>query len=237
MSKQRSKKSKQQRRQRATAQRRAKTRTPEEPQIVVPKGPLSPGDRINLMIASFGLSLDSKPFAARLVALGVDYLLCGMLTMTPVMLAIKAAGISEANGIDSMIREGMSLTHVALVVVGALLVSCVYYVVIPLKLLPGKTPGKYCTHRKVVMQDGSPATLRALLVRWAVLTFCETISTFASSLLIQFISVLAGSTVGNTYNTIGAVATAISAWLVFSRVPKRLALHDYAAGTEVRLDR
>lgn len=237
MSKKRSKKSKQQRRQQAAAQRKTKRGASEEPQIVVPEGPLSPGDRINLIIASFGLTLDSKPFAARLVALGVDYLLCGMLTMTPVTLAIKAAGISEVNGIDAMVTEGMPLTHIALVVAGALLVSCAYYVIIPLKLLPGKTPGKYCTHRQVVMQDGSPATLRALLVRWTVLTFCETIGTFASSLLIQFISVLAGSMVGNAYNMIGAAATAISAWLVFSGAPKRLALHDIAAGTMVRLDR
>lgn len=237
MSKQRSKKSKQQRRQRAAAQRRAKRSVSEEPQLVIPEGPLTPGDRVNLTIASFGLTLDSKPFAARLVALAVDYLLCGVLAMIPVLAAIKVAGIQDASGIDSMVAAGMPLAHIGLAVAGALLVSCAYYVVIPLKLLPGKTPGKYCTHREVVMQDGSPATLRALLVRWAVLTFCETISTFASSLLIQFISVLAGSTTGNAYNMFGAAATAISAWLVFSGAPERLALHDLAAGTMVRLDR
>lgn len=237
MSKRRTKKSKQQKRQQAAAERKAQRREPEKPQIVVPEGPLSPGDRINLTIASFGLALDSKPFAARMVALGVDYLLCGALTMLPVVLAIKIAGIPDANGIDAMISGGMSLTHVALVVAGALLVSCAYYVVIPLTLLPGKTPGKCCTHREVVMRDGSPATLRALLIRWAVLTFCETISTFASSLLIQYISVLAGGMVGNIYNMLGAAATAASAGLVFSKAPERLALHDIAAGTKVRLDR
>ncbi len=237
MSKQRSKRSKQQRRQRAAAQRKAQRRAPEEPQIVVPEGPLSPGDRINLMIASFGLVLDTKPFAARMVALGVDYLLCGALAMVPIALTVKASSIPEATGIDSMVAGGMPLKHIALAVAGALLVSCAYYVVIPLTLLPGKTPGKYCTHREVVMQDGSPVTLGALLVRWVVLTFCETISTFASSLFIQFISVLAGSMAGNAYNMFGAVVTAVSAWLVFTRAPERLALHDIAAGTKVRLDR
>ncbi len=237
MSKQRSKKSKQQRRQKAAAQRKTRRQTAKEPQIAVPEGPLSPGDRINLMIASFGLALDSRPFAARMVGLGVDYLLCGALSMVPVALAIKAAGIPDVAGINSMIAGGMPLTHVALTVAGALLVSCVYYVAIPLTLLPGKTPGKYCTHREVAMRDGSPATLGALLVRWVVLTFCETICTFASSLFIQLVSVLMGSMAGNAYNLLGAAATAISAWLVFSRTPERLALHDIAAGTKVRLDR
>lgn len=237
MSKQRSKKSKQQKRQQATAQRKAQRRAGSEPKIVVPEGPLSPGDRINLIIASFGLTLDTKPFAARLVGLGVDYLLCGALTMIPIVLAINIGGIPEATGIDAMVARGMPLSFVALAIAAALLVSCAYYVVIPLVLLPGKTPGKYCTHREVVMRDGSPATLRALLLRWLVLTFCETICTFASSLFIQFIAILTNSAVGIAYNTFGAIVTAISAWLVFTRTPDRPALHDIVAGTRVRLDR
>lgn len=237
MSKQRTKKSKQQRRQQAAAQRKAQRRASEQPKLVVPEGPLSPGDRINLIIASFGLTLDTKPFAARLVGLGVDYLLCGALTMIPIVLAVNIAGVPEATGIDSMVAGGMPLSHVALAIIAALLISCAYYVVIPLKMLPGKTPGKYCTHREIAMRDGNPVTLRALLVRWLVLTFCETICTFASSLFIQFISILTNNMVGIAYNTFGAIVTAISAWLVFTRTPDRPALHDIAAGTRVYLDR
>lgn len=237
MSKQRSKKSKQQKRQQAAAQRRSQKRADVEQDVVIPEGPLSPGDRINLILASFGRTLDSKPFAARVVALMADFLICGFFLMIPVTISINMAGVPEANGFDAMHEAGMSFGALALTLSAALLVSCIYYVLVPYRLLPGKTPGKLFTHRKIVMQDGSAATLSALFVRWLVMTFCETISTFASTLFIQFVSIFLGSTVGNAYNMLGGLITAISAWLVFTRTPDRLALHDIAAGTCVRLDR
>ena len=236
MAKKQSKKSKQQKRQAASErnrQRRA-AQEAEQPQVPeVPTEPLSPGDRVNLILDALGQRIGQNPFVARAVACVIDYLLGGMLVMAPLVVAIQWVGDSSITRLTDFAGAGWGSLSIAGVLAMALFASYAYYVLIPWKLLPGKTPGKYLFKLEVVMLDGSPATLGELSVRWAFMTFVETVLTFASALIIQYVTLLCGDTAGNVYTMLGAAASAISAWRVWTSAPDRRALHDLVAGTWV----
>lgn len=231
-----SKKSKQQKRQAASErqrERRAAQQSEQARQPEIPTGPLSPGDRMNLMIDDFSRRLDGNPFAARAVACVVDYLLCGVVAMIPLVMAFNGAGGASLTNVSDLAKQGFDTLAVACVLAACLLASYAYYVLIPLKLLPGKTPGKYLCHLEIVMLDGTPATLGALSLRWAFMTFAETMLTFASALVIQFITLVGPNMAGDIYTFVGGGVSLISAWLVWTRKPDRRALHDLVAGTWV----
>lgn len=236
MAKKQSKKSKQQRRQAASErnrQRRAVQET-EQPQVPeVPVESLTPGDRVNLILDALGQRIGQNPFVARAVACLIDYLLCGMLAMAPLVVAIQWANDSSITRLTDFAGAGWGTPAIAGVLAMVLLASYVYYVLIPWKLLPGRTPGKYPFKLEVVMLDGSPATLGALTLRWAFMTFVETVLTFASALIIQYVTLLGGDTAGNAYTMVGTAASVISAWRVWTGTPDRRALHDLVAGTWV----
>lgn len=239
MAKNRAKKSKQQKRQAASArthQRRADQaaqQQAQESQLPIPEGPLSPGDRLNLILAAIGLRLNQSPFAARVVASVIDFILCGIVAIVPLVTAFNMVGGATMTSVSDLASVGFSTVAITGVLALSLLFSWAYHVLIPLKLIPGKTPGKYLINLEIVMVDGSPATLQALSIRWAFLTVCETLCTFASALLIQYVTLLFGETVGNAYTFAGALVTAISAWMVWHNKPQRRALHDLLAGTWV----
>lgn len=239
MAKSRTKKSKQQKRQAASArknQRRAEQAAKQQaqvPEMPIPEGPLSPGDRLNLILGAIGYRLNGSPFAARAVASVIDFILCGILAIIPLVTAFNMVGGATMTSIADLATAGFSMGAIAGVLGASLLLSYAYYVLIPLKLLPGKTPGKYLINLEIVMVDGTPATLAALSKRWAFLTLCETLCTFGSALLIQYVTLLAGDVVGNAYTVAGAAVTAVSAWMVWHNKPQRRALHDLLAGTWV----
>lgn len=237
MAKKQSRKNKQQRRQAASErqrQRRAE-REAEQPVTDVPPELMSPGDRLNATIAEIGRKLDQSPFAARMVAFAVDYLLCGMLTIVPLLIAYKAAGGSETmSNLTDLQEVGMGMGAIAGVLLAALAISFAYFVLVPLKLLPGRTPGKRLLKLEVVMLDGTPATFGALALRWAFMTFVETLLTFVSGLAIQFGTMLLNSeNVGNAYSMVGMGVSLITLWRIWAATPDRRALHDLVAGTWV----
>lgn len=239
MAKNRSKKSKQQKRQAASArknQRRAEqasSRQAQAQELPLPEGPLSPGDRLNLILAGIGQRLNTSPLAARAVASVIDFILCGILAIIPLVTAFNMVGGATMTSLEDLSTAGFGMGAIAGVLGASLLLSYAYYVLIPLKLMPGKTPGKYLINLEIVMVDGTPATLGALSIRWAFLTFCETLCTFASALVIQYVTMLAGETVGNAYTIAGALVTAVSAFMVWHNRPQRRAVHDLLAGTWV----
>lgn len=235
MAKSRSKKSKQQKRQAATARRNQKRteQVSQQEEIPIPTGPLSPGDRLNLTIDAMGRKLSTNVFASRAVALVIDFILCGILCIVPLVTTFNIAGGDTMTTLTDLTSVGMGKAAIGGVLAASLLVSYIYYAIIPLKLLPGKTPGKYLIGLEIVMLDGSPATWKALSLRWLFMTFFETLFTFASALLLQYVTLLAGDQVANGYNIAGALVSAVSTWFVWHNAPHRRALHDLVAGTWV----
>lgn len=235
MAKKRSKKGTQQKRQAAAARRQQRRATRQELPLeeVQPSAPATPGDRLNATFAEIGHVLDTKPFAARGVAVVIDYLLAGILSMLPMVTAFNMVGGQSMSSLVDLLEAGVGVAGLAGVVAAALLVSYAYYVLVPYKLLPGQTPGKYLTHQEIVMLDGSPATLSALSIRWAVMTFVETICTFPSAIVLQFVGLALGDGVATAYQTVGMIATAVTVFLVWWKTPARRALHDIVAGTWV----
>ena len=180
MAKRRSKKSNQQKRQAAPARANQQPTATDAPN----ETPSSPGDRLVGMFEELGRTLDAKPLTARGVAFVFDYLLAGILSTIPLMIAFNLTGAQNQTNLADLVDAGAGIAGLSATVAAALAVSYAYYVLIPYRLLPGRTFGKYLAHLEVVMLDGSAATLGALSIRWAFATFSGSIPArpFGSSL-------------------------------------------------------
>ena len=229
MAKRRGKKSNQ-RQQRTTA---APVRQQPTAVDVPSEEPSSPGDRLVALFEGIGRTLDTKPLAARAVAFVFDYLLAGMLSTAPLVIAFSLTGAQNRASLTDLVDAGMGIAGLSATVAAALAISYAYYVLIPHRLLPGRTFGKYLAHLEVVMLDGSPATLGALSLRWAFATFAETLTTFASSLALQYVGLLGGQAAGSAYLTLGTLISLLTAWRMWRDHATHRALHDIVAGTWV----
>ena len=197
---------------------------------------MSGGDRLVAVIEAWGAQLRTQPVPSRIVAAVMDYFFCGILSFLPASTAVSVLTGKSLTSVTDLVAQGLGLNVAVCVVLSALLVSYIYYVVVPLRVMVGQTPGKRLLHLEVVMLDGSPATLKALSIRWAFLTFVETIFTLPSAFFIQLLQVVAGDTASTAFTMVGGVASAVSivrAWID----REHRCLHDILAGTWVYLDR
>lgn len=188
-------------------------------------------------VFTFGDWMKRHPLAQRLVGFVIDYLLCGLLSFLPVMLPyfLMTGGEALAD-VSSYVPIGVGLPLVALFVLLGVALSWCYYVLVPLRVWPGQTPGKRIVGTEVVMADGGPAGLGALTVRWLAMLFLETLSMTATSFLMQLMALLLGDAAVNAWRIPGLAGNFVSLLLVWRGKAHR-PLHDLVAGTWVYADR
>ena len=177
-------------------------------------------------------SIEGSPLARRVLAFVSDYLIGGIVAMLPMGIASSFVSNATLGDLSSCLEAGMGMGAVVAIVVSALALSYAYYVVLPLKVWPGQTVGKRLARLEVVMLDGSPATLRALSVRWAFTVFVETFFNICSSFVIQLLELTGGGVVSSSFALLGGAVSIVSALRVWRRGERR-ALHDVMAGTWV----
>lgn len=199
---------------------------------------MSGGDWLVATLDALGAQLKGNAWAARIVAFVIDYLLCGFISIIPGLVTynLLIGGDGTFTSLANFVDAGKGLGITACVLALSLFLTFAYYVLVPLRLMPGQTPGKRLIHLEVVMLDGSAATLKALSLRWAVMTFVETLFTMGASYVMQFLEVLAPGSLSTTYSFVGMAISAASALYAWRNSEHR-AFHDVVADTWVYHDR
>lgn len=176
--------------------------------------------------------IEESPLARRVLAFVSDYLIGGIIATLPLGIANSFVPNTKLGDLSSCLNAGMGMGAVAAIVAAALVLSYAYYVVLPLKVWPGQTVGKRLARIEIVMLDGSPASLKALSVRWAFTVFVETFFNICSSYVIQLLELTGGGAVSSSFALLGGAVSIVSALRVWRRGERR-ALHDVMAGTWV----
>ena len=198
---------------------------------------MSGGDRLVAVLEGMAAQLKKNSWAARVVAFIADYLLCGMLSFLPATLIYQLLrGEGTFTGLADFVAAGHGMGVVVAVFVWSLAMTYAYYVLVPLKLMAGQTPGKRMVHLEVVMLNGNPASLSALSLRWAVMTFVETLATIGSAYVAQLFALLSPGSLSTSFSACGMVISVVSALYAWRNKEHR-AFHDIIAGTWVYHDR
>ena len=176
--------------------------------------------------------IEQSPIAKRVLAFISDYLLGGIASMLPLSIVGSIIGAGTIGDLSTLIAGGLSILQLTGVVLLSFVISFAYFVIVPLKLWPGQTVGKRLAGIEVVMLDGSPASLKALMIRWAFMVFVETFFSINSSFVIQLLELTSGGASSSAFALLGGAVSIVSALRVF-RDGERRALHDVMAGTWV----
>lgn len=176
--------------------------------------------------------IKGSPVKRRFAAFAIDYLLCGFVAMIPSIAAYSLLVGGTMTDLSGFIDAGYGVGLVTLLVLVSLAISFCYHVIVPCRVWPGQTVGKRQMGLEVVMMDGSAASLATMAIRWAIMTFVETLMTVCASFLIQLVTIVCGPTVSSAYTAVGMLVSlyALSRvlWGKLHRPP-----HDVIAGTWV----
>lgn len=174
-------------------------------------------------------------FMRRLGAYAIDWFLSGVLVGLPGVITynVLTGNHDPFSNLYMIPSAGLDAGWAYGVCAMSLAVFLLYFVVIPLKVWPGQTPGKRLLKIKVVRRDGGAVNLTTLLLRHAVgLLVVEGSATLMSTYLRQALTLATGFYFEAYLQVAGYVLTLVSTVLVFA-TKRSLALHDYIAGTEV----
>lgn len=117
----------------------------------------------------------------------------------------------------------------------ALLFAFAYYILIPLFVWHGQTPGKRLCGIKIVQEDGSPVALPNLALRQIVgVTIIEGVIANASSVWHQMLTIATGVNFVHPLMYVGFAITLVSCFMILIRKDHRC-LHDFIGGTRVAL--
>ena len=176
--------------------------------------------------------INGSPVARRFAAFVIDYLLCGFVAMIPSIVAYSLLVGGTMTDLSGFVDAGYGVGLVTVLALLSLAVSFCYHVIVPWRVWPGQTVGKRQNGLEVVMMDGSTASLATLAIRWATMTFVETLMTVCASFVIQLVNIVCGPTVGTAYTVFGMVVSLFALsrvlWGKLRRPP-----HDVLAGTWV----
>ena len=117
----------------------------------------------------------------------------------------------------------------------ALIFAFAYYILIPLFVWRGQTPGKRLCGIKIVQDDGSPVALPNLALRQIVgVTIIEGVIANASSIWHQMLTIVTGINFVHSLMYVGFAITLVSCFMILIRKDHRC-LHDFIGGTRVAL--
>ena len=117
----------------------------------------------------------------------------------------------------------------------ALLFAFAYYILIPMFVWRGQTPGKRLCGVMIVERDGSPVTLRDLALRQIIgVTIIEGVIANASAIWHQMLSIATGINFVHPLMYVGFAFTLVSCIMILVRKDHRC-IHDFIAGTKVAL--
>ena len=117
----------------------------------------------------------------------------------------------------------------------ALLFAFAYYILVPLFVWRGQTPGKRLCGVMIVQTDGSPVTLPCLALRQIVgVTIIEGVIANASGIWHQMLSIATGINFVHPLMYVGFAFTLVSCIMILVRKDHRC-IHDFIAGTKVAL--
>ena len=117
----------------------------------------------------------------------------------------------------------------------ALLFAFAYYILIPLFVWHGQTPGKRLCGIKIVQEDGSPVALPNLALRQIVgITIIEGVIANASSVWHQMLTIATGVNFVHPLMYVGFAITLVSCFMILIRKVNRC-LHELIGGTRVAL--
>lgn len=169
----------------------------------------------------------------RLAAYGIDWYLSAL------CMSLAVVVITSINQNDLIVENVLSNlpNGLALLALVMGMILTVLYFLIPELLMKkkhqGQTFGKMIMKIKVVNTDGSPATLKALFIRYFIgLILIEQTLNSASFSLRTFISMVSSNEVSQCVYYIGLAITFLSLVLMFTR-PEGKMLHDVIAKTKV----
>lgn len=173
------------------------------------------------------------PPLSRLYAYVIDWILGGIVSGLPAVMVYLALTHKNEMFTDLYVFEAMGYRWSVGIVVGLLcvLTAIAYFVLIPLLVWPGQTPGKRIAHVRVATLDGSLPSIGRLIWRQVIVGFLLEGSGYVVSRYIREMAVLITRVDVNYYWEIaGMIVTAVSL-LMFLIIPARRCVHDCLAGT------
>lgn len=172
---------------------------------------------------------DPAPAGRRFFAYLIDWYLGALATAVPISIAASAltGDITNQQLVDFPMPYGI------LAGAAALLAACAYYIVIPLALWQGQTPGKRICRIRIEMADGSPVDLPHLALRQIVGVFLLSgVIANASAIWHQMLTIATQVNFVHPLMYAGFAVTAVSCLMILFRGDHRC-LHDFIGGTKV----
>ena len=176
-------------------------------------------------------------FNKRLGAYILDWIIGGIFTGIPAIFIYGGVTGRSDMFSDLYVFEALGFASYWGYIAGILCVlfALFYYVYVPYKIYPGQTLAKKWLHFKIVMEDDSPVTLKALMIRQVLgLFILESGSLVVCSYIRQIITLFTGVYVDYIWQWIGSIVLIGSAMLAGGTRSHR-AVHDYMAKTKVVL--
>lgn len=170
----------------------------------------------------------------RFMAYIADWLLGMFFAAFPVVMLYSIA-MNTTTVTDDLIKMEYPYNYIGGAL--ALLFSFIYFVIIPLKLWKGQTPGKRMFNIKIVKNNDEDVDMKALLLRQMVgMVLLESVLYTTSNYILKLLTMMTGEIKFMQYPYyIGLILTLISFLLVgFSR--SRRAIHDYVGNTKVVME-
>lgn len=176
-------------------------------------------------------------FNKRLGAYVLDWIIGGIFTGLPAVMMYGAITGKSDMFSDLYVFQALGFEAYWAYLAGALCIvfALFYYVYVPYKIYPGQTLAKKWLNIKIVMEDDSDVTLKALLLRQVVgLFLLESGSLVVCGYIRQMITLMLGIYVDYVWQWIGSIALVGSAMLTAGTNSHR-SIHDYIAKTKVVL--
>ena len=180
-------------------------------------------------------SKNDVQFNTRLGAYVLDWIIGGIFTGLPAVVLYGAITGKGDMFSDLYVFQALGFEAYWAYLAGALclLFALFYYVYVPYKIYPGQTLAKKWLHIKIVMEDDSNVTLKALLIRQFLgLFLLESGSLVICGYIRQMVTLLLGVYVDYAWQWIGSIVLVGSAMLTAGTNSHR-SIHDYLAKTKV----
>lgn len=125
----------------------------------------------------------------RLLSYFIDFFLANVLCCIPFV--IIQGIVNDTTNITQDLRV-MDISYAYVTVFLAIVLYLFYYVFVPYKIWSGQTPGKRLLGYRIVMQDNSDVTLKALCMRHVVGLVCIEGAMFLTTYILQLICITIG---------------------------------------------
>ncbi|MBP2058219.1 putative RDD family membrane protein YckC [Lactobacillus colini] len=171
----------------------------------------------------------------RIVAAVIDWFTAGIICSLPLVLAFaffnkKAVALVSFYQIES---SGIGKAAVIVLLMISLVLTFVYYVIIPYRVFPGQTLGKHIMNLKIVHLNGSSLNLKYYFIRnFLILNLIEGAATFTSNYFRVLTSTISRNYIDNYVAFFWNILTLLSIVLVFM-TSKHLSIHDYISKSTV----